>query len=201
MNVHQLSISYVPEQDRILVRINTMEGAELHFWLTRRLALGLVPVLDKVATEHGARQGVAGVAPAQVAAMDPMAKKAVAEFQRSETLRSADFSTPYQPAKEAPPLFEQPLLLTEVNITPLANGQLRIACAEKLPPARPGMEAAPPRAFQLGLSQQLVHAFMHLLERAMQQSQWRDATGATVRAAVQRDPTPGADGNKPTWLN
>lgn len=190
MNVHQLSVAYVPEQDRILVRINTTEGRELHFWLTRRLTLGLSPVLDKVVAEHSARQGVAGVPPAQVAAMDPVAKKAVAEFQRTENLRSADFSTPYQHATQAPPLFEQPLLLTEVNITPLANGQLRIACAEKLP-------GGAPRAFQLGLTQHLIHALMHLLERAVQQSLWRELAGAPAQAAQRRDPPP----DKPTYLN
>lgn len=195
MNVHQLSVSYLPEQDRILVRINTTEGRELHFWLTRRLTLGLVPVLDKVAADQGARQGVAGVPPAQVAAMDPLSKKAVAEFQRNENLRAADFSTPYQSTTQVPPLFDQPLLLTEVNITPLANGQLRIACAEKLPGAASGT----PRAFQLALTPQLIHAFMHLLERALQQSQWRDAGSATVRAAVQQEPPAGP--GKPTYLN
>ena len=194
MNVHQLSVSYVPEQDRILVRINTTEGRELHFWLTRRLTLGLSPVLDKVVTEHSARQGVAGVAPAQVVAMDPVAKKAVAEFQRNENLRSADFSTPYQPAAQNPPLFEQPLLLTEVNITPLANGQLRIACAEKLP------GGGAPRAFQLGLTQHLIHALMHLMERAVQQSRWRDVVGAPAQTSARREPSPGLD-DKPTYLN
>lgn len=190
MNVHQLSVSYQPEQDRILVRINTTEGSELHFWLTRRLTLGLTPVLDKVAAEQGVRQGVGGVPPAQVAAMDPLSKKAVADFQRSETLRGADFRTPYQSAKETPPLFERPLLLTEVAITPLANGQLRLACAEKL-------AGGQPRSFQLALTPQLIHAFMHLLERALQKSQWREV--AAARATVRPDPAPGTD--KPTYLN
>lgn len=195
MNVHQLSIAYVPEHDRILARINTQEGKELQFWLTRRLTLGLSPLLDKVVTEHVARHG--GPATSHVASMDALSKKAVAQFQRSETLKNADFATPYKPSEASEPLFDQPLLVTEVNIAPLNNGQLRLSCAEKLSGLPAGVA---PRSFQMALSQQLIHAFVHLLERAVTQSQWRDAVaGTTVRADPLQDPSNAPD--KPGYLN
>ncbi len=198
MQLHQLSMSYVAEQDRILARVNTQDGQELRFWLTRRLTLGLTPVLDKVVSDHSARMGAAGIAPAQVAALDPLSRKAVAEFQHSETLKKADFSTPYQPAPKALPQFEQPLLVTEVQLSPLANGQVRISCTEKLP----GMEPAQQRNFQLNLSQQLVHAFVHLLERALRQSHWREPGLAVAGAAdATTEPMSGLGSDKPTYLN
>ena len=36
MNIHQLSVTYLPEQDRILARVNTTAGEEMRLWLTRR---------------------------------------------------------------------------------------------------------------------------------------------------------------------
>jgi len=209
MNVHQLSIAYVPEQDRILVRVNTKEGRELQFWLTRRLTLGLSPLLDKVVTEHAARHG--GLATAHVATMDDLAKKAVAQFQRTETLKKADFATPYKASEASVPLFDHPLLVTEVNIAPLTNGQLRLSCAEKLPGQAvassivaggpvTGPAVPPPRSFQMALSEQLIHAFVHLLERAVVQSRWRVVPdGATTPASTPPDPAPGSD--KPVYLN
>ncbi|MDP3828570.1 MAG: hypothetical protein Q8Q74_18610, partial [Polaromonas sp.] len=52
MNIHQVSVSYVREQDRLMIRINGRDGGELRAWLTRRLALALLPVLDKTAADQ-----------------------------------------------------------------------------------------------------------------------------------------------------
>ena len=190
MNVHQLSIAYVPEQDRILVRVNTKQGQELRFWFTRRLTLGLTPLLDRAVTDHVARQG--GPATSHVAAMDALSKKAMTQFQRAETLKTSDFATPYRTPEASVPLFEHPLLVTEVNVAPLANGQLRLSFAEKL------SGVAEHRSFQMGLTDPLIHAFVHLLERAVAQSQWRD-TAPAATAASANDPAAGPD--RPQYLN
>ena len=190
MNVHQLSIAYVAEQDRILVRVNTQQGQELRFWFTRRLTLGLAPLLDRAVTEHVARQG--GPATSHVAAMDDLSRKAMAQFQRAETLKTSDFSTPYKTPPASVPLFESPLLVTEVNVAPLSNGQMRLSFSEKL------TDGPAPRSFQMGLTDPLIHAFVHLLERALAQSQWRDPNPATP-APPAADPSAGPD--RPQYLN
>lgn len=170
MHVRQLSVSYLVEQDRILVRVNTSENRELQFWYTRRLTLGLAPLLERVVTEAATRSG--GPATTHLAAADPATKRAMADFSRNETIRSADFSTPYQVAEASEPLFASPLLITEVNIAPLANGALRLKCTEKLG------DTPPPRMFELVLSETLTHAFMHLLARAVAASQWQGGGAA-----------------------
>lgn len=194
MNIHQLSVNYVNEQDRILVRINTTAGEELRLWLTRRLALGLMPVLSKVVAEQTVSQETAktpGIAPA---AADPETKKMLAEFKKEETLQKADFKTPYRSQAAALPLGAEPLLVTEVNVTPLPSGQLQMSFQEKLP------GAPQPRGFQMALESQLTHGLLHLLEKALVVSQWRE-TGipeapADVPAAPD-EPPPG----KPRYLN
>ena len=191
MNVHQLSIAYVPEQDRILARVNTKEGCELQCWLTRRVALGMAPLIDRLVTEQVARRG--GLSPAHLAGMDDLAKKAVAQFQKTETLQRADFATPYKAAEVSHPLFDPPLLVTEVNMATLTNGQLRLAFTEKLP----GQSGN--RNFQMALSDQLVQAFVHLLGRAIVQSRWREAPGADPALAPL--PEPSADSAKTGYLN
>ena len=191
MNVHQLSIAYVPEQDRILARVNTTEGRELQCWFTRRVALGVAPLIDKLVTEQVARRG--GLSPAHLAGMDDLARKAVAQFQKTEVLKGADFATPYKAAEVSLPLFDPPLLVTEVNMATLTNGQLKLAFTEKLP----GKPAS--RNFQMALSDQLVQAFVHLLERAILQSRWREAPGADP--ALAPSPEPSADSAKTGYLN
>ena len=56
MQVHQFSVSYVQEQDRILVRINTTAGEELRVWFTRRLMLPLWPNLNKAVADQLQRE-------------------------------------------------------------------------------------------------------------------------------------------------
>lgn len=191
MHVRQLSISYLPEQDRILVRVNTSDNRELQFWFTRRLTLGLMPLFERIVTEHAARSG--GPATTHMAAADPMAKKAMAEFARAETIRKADFSTPYRTPEANQPLFDSPLLITDISIAPLPEAQMRMRCTEKLG----GNPQA--RRFELALSQQLTHAFMHLLESAVNTSQWRRADAADTIGPSESPPAP-ADA-KPDYLN
>lgn len=192
MHVHQLSIGYLPEQDRILVRVNTSDRQELQCWFTRRLTLGLGPLFDRIVTAHAAQGNAA--ANTRMADPDPIASKAIAEFARAETLRTADFSTPYRTPDAHQPLFANPLLVTDITLTPLAGAQLRMRCAEKL------AAQAQARQFELLLSQQLTHAFMHLLERALQASQWRqgDTHG---QAGTNEGPPATPQSTRPDYLN
>ncbi len=192
MQVRQLSISYLPEQDRILVRVNTSDSHELQYWFTRRLTLGLVPLLDRIVTEHAALAG--GPATTHMAAADLPAKKAMADFARAEAMRSADFSTPYKTPETGQPLFDSPLLITDISIAPLAGAQMRMSCTEKLTGSAPSV-----RRFDLALSQQLTHAFMHLLERAVDASQWRKTGAAdSIRTTGL---SPASSDAKPDYLN
>lgn len=188
MHVHQLSITYVPEQDRIQVRVNTRQGQELRLWLTRRIALGLAPMLDRAVDALAARQ--CGLDGAQAVAMDDMARKAITQFRRAENLKASDFTTPYQTSPDSVDVFGQPILVTEVSAAPLTGGQLRLGFAEKLTgePAQ--------RSFQLSLTDQLLHAFVHLLEGALGQSQWRDALAVTSAQPAAPDASQGPDAHR-----
>jgi hypothetical protein len=186
MHVRQMSISYQPEQDRILVRVNTSENRELQFWFTRRLTLGLAPLMERLVNENAAKRG--DPATTHLVSADPVTQKAMADFKRSETIRSADFSTPYQVTETNAPLFDSPLLITDVNLAPIAAGALRLQCSEKL------SGAPQTRKFELALSDTLTHAFMHLLERAVVASQWRGnrpTEPAAAATAPAVPPTPG----------
>jgi len=192
MNIHQLSINYIAEQDRILMRINTVAGEELRLWFTRRLTIGLWPLLTKVLAEQVVKQEAVkspGLAPALNA--DDQTRKMVADFKKEENLQGADFKTPYKEQPAALPLGPNPLLVTEINVTPLANGKIQLKFAEKLP------GATSPRGFQMELESQMAHGVVHLLERALTQSQWNDAPGAPTAP-----PSPAvATEDKPKYLN
>jgi hypothetical protein len=197
MNIHQLSVNYLQEHDRILARINTTDGAELRLWFTRRLTLGLAPMLTKIVAEHVAKQEAfnsSHISP--TAAADEQTKQMLAEFKKEESLQNADFKTPYKDQPAELPLGADPLLVTEVNIKPLANGQLQLIFSENLP------NVTTPRGFQIALEANLIHGFVHLLDKALKTSQW--ALGSSMSAPETIDKLPGepSGGNeKPKYLN
>lgn len=167
MDIRQVSVTYREEQDRILVRIHTAQAEELRLWFTRRLVLGLWPALNKAVAQAGE---LAAAAQGRPAPSDAAARRAIGAFERDAALRKANFASPYEVTGDAAlPLGAEPLLVSEVRITPQAAGTLQIAFQEKLP------DAASPRGFQLELHGALIHGFTHLLEQAIAAAQWRTA--------------------------
>ena len=179
MNIHQVSVSYVQEQDRLLIRINGKEGGELRAWLTRRLVLGLMPVLNKTAGEQMAKAASAGPS---AASLEDKRQQMVTAFEKEASLRKGDFETPYQAQGHAPvdvPVGPEPLLVTEVKITPMGNGQLRLQMFEKFP----GQESN--RNFQVLMDAPLSNGLLQLLHQGLQQSRWLEAPVAVPTAAGQ----------------
>jgi hypothetical protein len=192
MKIHQLSVTYLAEQDRILVRVNTTAAEEMRLWLTRRLMLGLWPLLSKLLTRHLLKLEAAG---SSLDTAHEDLKKMLADFRKEEFLRQADFETPYQENRAQLPLGEEPLLVTDVDATPLPNGQLRLNFNERPPGDRK------PRSFRLEMEPKLMQGLMHLLEQALDRSQWRQAVGAPVAVHDGMSTDEDRASRKPRYLN
>ena len=181
MKIHQLSVNYLPEQDRILARINTAASEEVRLWLTRRLMLGLWPLLSRLFTQHLLKLEAAG---SSLQAADEDLKKMLADFRKEQFLQEADFETPYDENQAALPLGAEPVLVTDVDASPLPSGRLRLSFNERLP------GTAEPRSFHLELDPKLMQGLMHLLEQALARSQWQEPFNAPVpleEAAPEED--------------
>ena len=159
MTIHQLQVSYVTEQDRILVRLNTHAGEELRLWMTRRMVKNLFPRINEVASELVASQR-------PDSRHDGIDTRALTQFKKRESLQKADFSTPFDSQATVWPLGDAPLLATTLHITPRGDGALRIVFEEKI------AQAAATRSFEVTLGQDLLHGFLHLLESALQHADW-----------------------------
>ncbi len=188
MQVHQLSVNYEQAQDRILARINTTTGEELRVWLTRRLCLNLWPALNKTVAEHVVQQkGRKGHIATPMSHADDQTKQLMADFERQDLLKGADFKTPYKAQPTQLPLGPEPLVVTQIKLNTLASGALQLDFQEKLP-------GQTQRGFQLGMAEQTLHGFVHLLDKALARSGWLGATAAA-------DPAPAVAEEKPRYLN
>jgi hypothetical protein len=163
MDIHQLNVSYLPEQDRLLLRVSTKQGHELAVWLTRKVTLGVWQGLQACAQGHAARS-YAGKSDVS----DPVLRKELAEFSSAKHLQTADFSTPYVPVSAVPNFSQQrtqamqgsPLLPTEVTLEARPDGNTHMQLKEAQ------------RSVAMMLDEALLHAIMQLLVKTVEQADW-----------------------------
>lgn len=159
MMIHQLQVSYVEAQDRLLVRLNTHGGQELRLWLTRSMMKKLLGHLLQAA-------GTPATPPGSLVSHDGSSSAALAQFKKQEALQQADFKTPFKAQASALPIGAAPLLATTVHIAPLAGGSLRLGFEDT------SDASSASHGFEVTLDAPLLHGFMHLLDLALKEADW-----------------------------
>ncbi len=183
MNIHQLSVIYVDEQDRILVRFNTIDGEELRLWLTRRMLLRVWEPLQEVVGQLEARR-------TPLSDGSEESRRMLSELRRAEVLQRSDFATPFKCESTKLPLGSEPLIVTQVNMTMQVHGHLQVGFEERLP-RQPEV-----RGFQVAMESTMLHGFVHLLEAALTKSQWNIRGAEHDRDATNH----GSDEARPRYL-
>jgi hypothetical protein len=201
MNIHQVCVNYINEHDRFLVRINTLGEEEVRLWFTRRLTLGLLPLLEKASQEQLTLQTK------PIKPIDPLEAQRqhlLDNFKLEAATYNGDYKTPYREETATLPLGAEPLLVTEIKMTPLASGDLQIDILEKL--------GDKTRHLHLALDAQLTRGLVSLLNKGMNSSRWLETDIAvavnvnrTTQAEAQdqeQEPLLAApDADKPRYLN
>jgi hypothetical protein len=175
MDIHQVSVDYLHEQDRILVRVNTREAEEIRLWLTRRLCSGWMPLLRATLESIAApptESGACHAGDVNARPIDSAGKPWAPEFRTLRHLKQSDFQTPFKSEARAWPLGAEPLLVTTVRMAPVDGGGLELSFEESLI-----AQKVRSRSFRAMLEPALLHGFMHLLEQALTGSDW-SAPGA-----------------------
>ncbi len=150
-HLHQMTVTYAPEQDRLLLRVNTKELVEFRLWLTRLLVKKLWESLVK-------RFAAAPQVAAQAA---PGAKEAIVSMRHEQALQASDFSRKHDvPAQPAAPE-EEPLLVTGFECRALNEKVCRLT-----------LRTQKGTNVNLNLNDDLLHALCHLMRTASQQADW-----------------------------
>ena len=97
--ISQLQMSYSPEEDRVLLRLNTTSTEEFRFWLTRRYCQLIVQALS---AHRAADPDVSNQ-------VSPVARKAVEEFKQEAANAGVNFKDDFKPS-DSFPLGENPVL-------------------------------------------------------------------------------------------
>lgn len=157
MSIHQLSVSHDERQDRLLWRLNTLEGQEFQFWLTRRMLARLWPALNQALLKlHASAPGLA--------ASDTIALQMLRDFKRDNLMASADFKTPFASGAKEKPLGQEPLLVTDAHLSLDAKGGMGVLLEQRW-----GNQC---KSCQLNLSVDLVEGLLLLTQQALQSADW-----------------------------
>lgn len=157
MSIHQLSVSHDERQDRLLWRLNTLDGQEYKFWLTRRMLTRLLPALNQSLLKlHAAEPGLA--------ASDTVSLQMLRDFRRENLKASADFKTPFATSNQQNPLGQDPLLVTDAHLSLNAQGGMGVVLEQKTDNSV--------KSCQLNLSADLVEGLLMLTQQALQSADW-----------------------------
>ncbi len=173
MQINQINVNYIPAEDRLLMRINTVDKAELRFWLTRRITATVLGALTRFE-----RQALTGVDRARYV---NLAEEDIKQLNRQTKVNPGDFSARFNVAAATYPMGEAPVLVTAVDAPATGNGariMLGLAIGQTLT-----MELDPP----------LLHGLLTLVERAATEAAWGVITApgdALEIAAAPDSPRP-----------
>lgn len=172
MHIHQLNVSHNEREDRLLLRLNTQSAEEFRFWLTRRMTLRLLPVLQHTVGKLESNKP-------QMMAPDPASQQILTELKRDAFLQQADFKTPYVEQAQQLPLGDEPMLVTDVQLQVRGTGVL-LTLQDKGTANHSSDTAG--KSCQLNLQPSLVHGLIHLIQQAATRADWQ------TTAAVSETP-------------
>ncbi|MFZ6767112.1 hypothetical protein ACO0LM_08495 [Undibacterium sp. Di26W] len=160
MDLQQLQISYLPVQDRLLVKFSFAEKSasarqEIHLLFTRRLTMQFWPtLLEAMAKQVKLGKPAAAHASAEMVQMEHEAS--VAQMKDG-----GNFDAPFPSKVESWPLGEQALLPDDIQFHVHATAAFRMEFI-----------VADGKNFEVAMGRRLLHGFCKLFQDAVEKADW-----------------------------
>ena len=151
MRLHQLKLDFIPEQDRLLLRVSTDNRLEVRLWLTRRALRLMWPLLVQMVR----------ASPEIALQSSPEARDALVGMQHERALSRANFAKSFEELPCEMPLGAEPILVARIQSNKDDSGNRTLAL---LPQQGQGIH--------LTLDNILLHSFCKLVQNAVAKSDW-----------------------------
>ena len=159
--MHQMQLSYVSTEDRLLFRLNTKARQEFRFWMTRRYVMILWHSLNQLLAKEEPAAAAAVTEVPVPALVDPLVEAAKKEFKHQEFVAQADFKTQYQESTYLP-LGDTPALLFSVGIKHAPDGTAMLC-----------MHPEKGQGIEMVLNEQILHSLCQLIIDTTTKADWR----------------------------
>jgi hypothetical protein len=177
MKLHQMHAGYAPLEDRLRLKISTLEGQDFAFWLTRRVVMAMFGLSEQALVARASAKSAAAADPA-------LAAKAIVEFEREAAVSTADFITPFKEDQLRAAREERPVLVKRAEIAALPDKEdafrITFVLVNDLV-----VSFTAPASF--------IHRLRHLVAQALKGANWGlelsdEAEAATPRQAERARP-------------
>ena len=168
--LHQITMSFLAEDDRLLMRVSSTEKNEFHFLLTRRFVNILWPARMTVIEKEDL---------ASKQNLMPGARKAVTAMKHQEAIAESNFSQTHD--EDTKQLTPNPLLVTSGTVNPGKQGVTGLTFK-----TQGGAE------IKISLNKTLLHALCRLLIETTMKADWDlglVVVGAAAGIMVPEDKT------------
>ncbi len=152
MNITQLQITFNPEQDRLLFRVNGSDQTEIRAWFTRRLVKQLWPNLQQLLTQKVSLD---------VPTANDDGRRMVLGMQHEVSVSKADFSQPYRAEATQFPLGQAPFVASKLRMSVLPKSMYLLA-----------LHPAQGQGVDLRLNETLLHGLCRMLQKACKEAEW-----------------------------
>jgi hypothetical protein len=168
--LHQLTLTYSAEQDRLMLRISTKEHSEYQLWLTRRFVRTIWKGLVKTIESD----------PILSQSLIPKVKQALIAMEHQKSIKDSDFSqkhasdnvnltpkidrsisTKHPETKGSPNLSALALLVTGAQVKPVQGNLTSIKLKTKAN-----------TTIDFSLNKKLLHALCHMMVTSTQKAGW-----------------------------
>lgn len=148
--ISQMQLLFVPEEDRVLFRVNSADGMQVRFWLTRRY----IQLMQRALRTH------LDADPDVSAQATPDAKQAVQSFKQEQAVQGADFQKQFNEQATHLPLGDSVLLAFRLNYR-VEKDILHL-----------GIEPKEGQGVNLAINRDINASMSRLIETAVTQAQW-----------------------------
>lgn len=150
-SVRQITLTYTPEEDRMLMRIGTSEQSEYKLWLTRRFVRVLWGALMKIMEKESELKKN----------LVPEIRDAMLAMEHQEALQGADFEQSHVDDNRDLTSNTGPLLVKGGTLTPAKNGLTQLK-----------LDTENGTSINVALNKQLMHAFCHMTITTCFKAEW-----------------------------
>ena len=161
--LHQLNVSYIAAEDRLLLKASTSDQQEYRAWCTRRFTKIL---LDRLEILFEKEVDEAQVVPQQ-------ARKEVAQLQHGGSVSEQAFEKPYEAEPTSYPLGEEGLLLTKISYR--EQGEEVVVLT---------LSGDGDKGLTLNMDHKLRHNLYEILSRASRKADWFEDLDAPQKPVV-----------------
>ncbi len=149
--LHQITMTFNAEEDRMLLRISTKDGSEYQLWLTRRFVKVLWGALMNSMEQN----------PDLKKTLQPEIKDAVMGMRHQEAIATSNFEKPHDEVKRNLTSNTCPLLVTGGTVTPLKSGVTKL-----------NFTTTDGQGINFTLEENLLHAVCHIIITSSQKAEW-----------------------------